>query len=323
MATSSSVNYNLTRDDIISEALEICGVLEEAGTPTANQLTTCARTLNMMIKFWMADGLHLWLNEEIALFPVKNQRQYTFAGSGGDRMCLQSELVTTQLDGTHSSSDTSITVDSTTNMAASDVIGIVTDDSGIHWTTISSVDSSTTLTIASGLDDDASDNDRVYTYTNAFTQRILGIHNIYVRDNDGIDIPIDLISRKEYVDLSDKATTGRVNQAYFDPQRNKSLLNVWPVPDDSFTNEYFRMYAYRLVEDFDSGTDDADFPQEWYLPLAWNLAAYIGIKYGVDPNRHQAILVVAEVLRKQVNNWDSETESIYILPDDISRTHRR
>ena len=139
MATSGSANITASRDNLITEALQILGVVEEGGTPSSNQLSDTARTLNYLVKSWQSDGLHLWLNEEIVIFPVKNQETITF-GASGDRMCLSSELVTTKLNGDHSSGATSITVDSTTDMAASDVIGIVTDDDGIHWTTISSVD---------------------------------------------------------------------------------------------------------------------------------------------------------------------------------------
>ena len=106
------------------------------------------------------------------VYPIKGQRQYTFGGSSVDRMAKESEVINTQLNGSVSSGATSLTVDSTTGMAVGDTIGVVTDSSGIHFSTITVVGSSTTLTIADAIDDDASDNDRVYTFTNAFTQII-------------------------------------------------------------------------------------------------------------------------------------------------------
>ena len=258
MATSGSIDYTVTRDDIITEALQLVGALGEGESPTSNQLTDCSRTLNMMIKYWAADGMKVWINEELVVFPVKNQRQYTF-GASGDRMCKESELITTKLNGDHSSSATSLTVDDTTGMAGSDIIGVVTDDSGIHWTTISSVDSSTTLTIDSGLDSTASDNDRVYTYTTAFTQRILDIHNAWIRQTDDNDIPIEVVSKQEYADLSTKTTSGRINQVYFDPKVDTALMNVWQVPDDSYTNERLYLYVSRVFEDFDAAGNNPRF----------------------------------------------------------------
>lgn len=271
MATSGSVDFSITRDNIITEALQLIGVIGEGETPSANQKSDCSRSLNMMIKFWMADGMNLFVNHEIVIFPIKGQRQYTFGGSSADKMAKESEVITTKLNGGVSSAATSLTVDDTTGMAVGDTIGVVTDSAGIHFSTITAVGSSTALTIADAIDDDASDNDRVYTFTNAFTQKILGVNNAWIRTTDDTDIPIDIISRQEYVDLSKKTESGRINQLYFDPQVTTANMNVWPVPDDSYTNERIHLYITRPYEDFDGVTNESepDFPQEWYLPLCW------------------------------------------------------
>ena len=200
MATSGSVDFSITRDNIITEALQLVGVIGEGETPSTNQKTDCARSLNMMIKFWMAEGMNLFVNQEIVIFPIKGQRQYTFGGSSADKMAKESEVITTKLNGSVSSGATSLTVDDTTGMAVGDTIGVVTDSAGIHFSTITAVGSATTLTIADAIDDDASDNDRVYTFTNAFTQKILSVNNAWIRTTDDTDIPIDIISRQEYVD---------------------------------------------------------------------------------------------------------------------------
>jgi hypothetical protein len=317
MSTSNSTNYNVTRDDIISESLQICGVLEEGGTPSANQLSDCSRTLNMMIKNWMTDGLQLWLNEEIVIFPTKNQQTVTFAVAGGDRMALSSGVVTTKLNGTHANNATVITVDSSTGMTAADVVGVVTDTAGITWTTIASVDSATQITLNAGIGAAASDNDRVYTYTTVFAQKIAKINNAWVRGTDEIDIPVEFVSRQEYTYLSSKDTSGRINQLYFDPQFLTSVANVWPVPDDSHTNDRLYAYVTRYVGDFDGATDDADYPQEWYLTLAWGLAMFVAVKYGVSGQRYQEIVQMASMLHQKAAEWDVEQTSIFITPSTM------
>ena len=313
MATSDSVNYIVTRDDIISEALQLVGALEEGGTPTATQLSDCSRTLNMLVKYWAADGLKVWVNEELVVFPVKNQRQYTF-GASGDRMCRESELVTTKLNGGLAASATSITVDSTTGMTASDVIGIATTAADIHWDVISSVDDSTTLTLTTGVDAVCADNSRVYTYTTVFAQRILKINNAWLRDTNDIDIPIGVISREEYSTLSNKYESGRVNQVYFDPKVSTTKMNVWPVPNDSNTDERLYLYATRLYEDFDAASDNPDFPQEWYMPLAWNLGVSIAPKYGVSGTRLAELAQLAIGMKNNADTWSVEQTSVFIKP---------
>ena len=55
MAFSSTADHIQTATNVITEALEILGVLEEGETPSTAQTTSALRTLNNMIKLWSAD----------------------------------------------------------------------------------------------------------------------------------------------------------------------------------------------------------------------------------------------------------------------------
>lgn len=83
MATSGSFDFSVDRDDIITEALQICGAIGDGETPTADQLTSCSRTLNMLIKAWQADGLQLFRRKTYTITPTAGTASYSF-GSGGD-----------------------------------------------------------------------------------------------------------------------------------------------------------------------------------------------------------------------------------------------
>src|SRR3990167_1844918 len=183
MATSVSVDFSVSRDTIITRAWQLLGVVEEGGTATANQITDGTSWLNLMVKNWQIDGLHLWSLEHIVLFPVKAQRKYSF-GTSPSRMCKDQELIQTELNGSHASGATTLTVDSTTGMAISDKIGIQTTSSGITWTTISTIPSATSLTIAAGLDGIVADNNNVYTYTTAFIYRPTKIQEAWLEQDD-------------------------------------------------------------------------------------------------------------------------------------------
>ena len=51
MALSASYDFNLTRNEIITEAFRDIGVIDEGNdTPTASQLAVGARRLNMIVK---------------------------------------------------------------------------------------------------------------------------------------------------------------------------------------------------------------------------------------------------------------------------------
>lgn len=60
MTTSSSTNFEVTRDQIIKGALRLIGVLAQGETPSADQVTEASEALNLLVKAWQADGMPLW-----------------------------------------------------------------------------------------------------------------------------------------------------------------------------------------------------------------------------------------------------------------------
>ena len=292
MATSASTNYSIDRDGLITKSLQLLGVVEEGGTASANQLTDGSNWLNMLTKFWVTKGLQLWAQEEIVLFPVKTQQVYKLGGASLDKACLSTELVKTELSAAVTANDTTITVDSVTGMTNGDVLGVQTDEGGIIWTTIS----------------DAS-----------FAHRPLRIRTAWVSNDSDVDIPIEVIPHKDYISLSNKATEGQVNQIYADPQLNEMLINVWPIPGDDHTDQLIHMYVHRTFEDFDASTDTPDFPQEWYMPLVFNLAMYMAPVYGCPRDKLAAIGALSKQLLDEVTDWDTEYQSIQFIPDSQNR----
>ncbi len=70
----------------------------------------------------------------------------------------------TQLDGGEPSGESDMVVDASTNMLDGDIIGVEQDDGTIHWTTIASGQTTTTLVLTDVLTDDAADGSYVYTF---------------------------------------------------------------------------------------------------------------------------------------------------------------
>lgn len=77
MATSSSTNFTVTRDDIIKGALRLCGALALGETPTADQVSEASDALNMLVKAWQADGMALWARGEYTLALTLDTKSYT------------------------------------------------------------------------------------------------------------------------------------------------------------------------------------------------------------------------------------------------------
>ena len=287
MATSGSIDYTVTRDDIITEALEQMGVLAEGQSPSSDQLTSMARTLNMLVKAWQADGLNLFALETLYVYLEKNKSSYSLSSSTTDH--FSSEFNRTTTSNTSASGDYTLTVTSISGMANGDYIGVKLNDGTMQWTTINGVPSGNTVTITDALTDSVANGVTVYFYTSK-ANRPMKIQNCILTDStSGQDTPIAIVSRQTYLDLSNKTTDGQVNQVYYDPQISAGNLYVWPQSDS--VDDYLKIYVQRTLEDFDASTDNPDYPQEWYLPLALNLAALSCPKYGVPQVERDYIYV--------------------------------
>lgn len=276
MATSGSYDASYNRDQIITEALELIGAIGAGETPTSDDLTTCSRTLNMMVKFWQTQGIAIWRNQEIYVFLVTGQNVYDL-GPAGDY--ATASFVKTEIAISAATGATTIVVDSTAGMTAGDVIGMESDTGPLIWSTIDSVDSSTGLTLDDALTDDLSVDANVFTYTTGI-QRPLFITEARLHLDSGMEIPMHHMAGNDYKRLSVKTSTGNPSQYFYEPKTGNGKLYVWQT--GSSVKDYLVLTARMPIADFDSAADDPDFPQEWMLPLAYNLAVLIGPKYGED-----------------------------------------
>jgi len=168
-----------------------------------------------------------------------------------------------------------------------------------------------TVVITDALTDDAPDDAIVVTYTSK-ANRPMSIMNCVVRDKNNKDIPVDVEVRDNYVDLTDKTSDGKVNQVWYDPQISAGLLYVWP--QSSVETDRLVIWSQRTLSDFDAASDDADYPQEWFLALSFNLASTIKHKYGVPVQRGKDITAMAEHYLDIASGFD-RSDSVYIEPD--------
>ncbi len=76
MAFTGIADHKQTATDIITEALEVLGVLQEGEVPGTDQTTSSLRTLNNMIKLWSADT-QIFAQDEYQLNLVASTSLYT------------------------------------------------------------------------------------------------------------------------------------------------------------------------------------------------------------------------------------------------------
>jgi hypothetical protein len=308
MATSGSYDYNNTGTEIITAALRKCGVIAEGETPTAQMLADGLEDLERLTKAWQAAGIRLWKYEEMVLFLETSKQSYNL-GPSGDRIVKKSALTTTALAADASDTATSITVDSATGFNVSDQIGIVMDDNTIHWTTISTI-VGTTITIASGIDDDAADDNAVYVFTSKAPRPLQVTHGRVQLDTSSETV-LNVGGREDYFSLANKSASGTPTDIYYNPTLTNGKLYVYPTVSDE--RQYLNLTTQIPIEDFDAASNDPDFPQEWFMPLVWNVAAQMYLEYGVnDPITVQKIEKEAEKWYEFVSGFDNEEADIVI-----------
>lgn len=302
MATSGSIDFIVTRDDIIKEALEQMGVLAEGQSPSSDQLVSMSRTLNMMVKAWQAEGLSLFTVQKLYVFLEKNKNEYLLGSTTSDHVSNEYNRTTTSIAAT--ASDSTITVVSDTGMDNGDYIGIKLSDNTMQWTTINGTPSSNVVTLTAVLTADVESGVTVFFYTSKATRPLKIVNATVVDSLANNSNVISVSSRQEYIALPQKDSDGRVTQLYYDPQITLGRLFVWPETDSVST--YLTLWVQRTLEDFDSASDNPDFPQEYYLALAFNLAALSCTKYGVPRDVRRDIMSVALGTKKTVESFDAE-----------------
>ena len=153
------------------------------------------------------------------------------------------------------------------------------------------------------------------------TAKPLKVYNAYVHNTStNIDIPIRIISRDEYLRFSGKYAEGLPVNLYYDPQTVYGTINVYPAPSSSVASDYSLVIHYqRPFEDFDSASDEPDFPQEWYEVIKYGLAVRLAGEYGLERFARKALQEEYQYFLNQAQGFNQEEVSLYFAPDTTFR----
>jgi len=310
MSTSGSSNYTINCNRMIEVALRGVNKLEDEETAEASIVTDARDILNMMLKAFQADGLKLWLRKKATVFLKDSVNQYSLSSTGAHATYSYTR---TQIKVAAVAAATSIDVDSTSGMTAGDFIGFVLDDGTSYWTTVTSVTDSDTVVIPSpGITSAAAIDNYVYFFTTKIG-RPLRILQAFVKDVDGNDTPVSIISQNDYMSLSSKTADGQVTQIHYDPQTSSGLLYVWPETDD--VTDTLEIIVQREIEDMDIAGNDFDVPTEWYEPILYGLMERLGIHFHIPEKMMRRISKMAEDSLYKAKTFDVENTSMFIYPE--------
>ena len=307
----------LDRDHIISEAYKLAGVVQIGSDPTIDELLDGIISLNSMLKSWQAENIGLWLNQEVTLFLGYETQSYSI-GATGDH--VSASTVKTEIATAVSSGGTDIIVDSIEGITDGDYLGIELDDGTVQWTTVDGAPTGSTIVAAAALTDDAAVDNHIYTYTTK-AQRPLEIIEGRRVSPDEIDTPLLIISRNEYMALSNKSSSGIVTQIYYDPQLANGVLHVWPTCAN--VKDTLKLTIKTPIADFDATNSTGELPPEWRDAIVSNLAVRIAMKQAaiVSPDHKYINFRVSPDLKQLAENskfmartFDIEKTSIFFQP---------
>jgi len=309
MATSGSVDFSVTRDELINLAHQHIGALGEGETCTTAQVTEAAKLLNMIVKARAADGMPLWALKIGYVLPFTDSNS----------IAVTSHVVTSYTQTTASADSASgastITVTSVTGFTDGYPIGIELSDSTMLWTTISGAPAGNVVTLATALTEDVTSGAVVYTYATAnrvtAPLRIVDGYQKNVLSNS--EYPLQQIGRDEYYGLGVKNSPGSPSQYYYDPQL-VTTPSIYFYPRFSGGQVLFYFTYVRPFEDFDASTDTPDFPQAFYLALMTELAAMLGPKFGVGIRERTLLMQEANMHFERALSSTYPEGSIFLQP---------
>lgn len=324
MALSGSQDFTVTRDDIIKMSLQHIGAIGDGDTPSVTQVTEAALYLNMLLKFWQADDLQLWIRKLGYVLPqtFTTMPPKISLGAEGGHATNSYNFTTTTAAAVLGAS--TITVASTTGISNTFNIGIELSDGTMQWTTVSGAPAGLVVTLAATLTKAVASGASVYCYQTKILrpQRIL---DAYTRLSNATlanvtDTLLTKMTQEEYNAQPNKGATGTPNMWYYDEVLGLSTtlypgngdFYVWPIFADGDTLVVIQYI--KTFDDLDGSTNNVEFPQTWFLPIMVGLAWLLSAKNGIPLNERKTLQQEAEFLKNQAKQFDQETGSIFFMP---------
>jgi len=128
------------------------------------------------------------------------------------------------------------------------------------------------------------------------------------------DLSMTRISVSTYASIPNKNVEGRPIQVWIDRQADVPQINVWPVPDGSYTFTYWRM---RRIQDAGNGVNNQDIPFRMLPCLVAGLAYYLSLKIPEAMNRIEMLKASYEEQWNLASSEDREKASLRLAPREF------
>lgn len=312
MARSTTYTLTSSRNAIIESMFDLLGLIKNEGaTMPTSYYNKASDTLQKMIAEWAAEDIGIWAQQDCKLYLQKADADYTLGPSGDHATLLGYE---TAVAAAVDSGETAITVDSISNMADGDNIGIQLDGGAYQWTTINGTPAGVTVNLDDALTDDVNEDAKVAFYTSK-VQRPLDYRSPRYRNSSGTERSLWKMSRSDYLNTPNKAQSGPPTGVYLDIQLDGPILRVWPVP--SSVGAQIMLDVQIPLQFMADPADEPPFTDEWLMALEYNGAIELANRLpdeAVDPKRLARLIPMAEIKKRKLKTWDNEQTYFQAIP---------
>lgn len=315
MAVSGSKSYSITAIEVIGAALRKLGVYDSGETIPAEETQDALLALNVLIKEWSAQGIDIWLRQEITLF-VQGGGKTTYTLSPTGDLATTDTVFETELDVASNGVDANIRTAEQPGSAS--YAAVVMDDNSVEVRDVTGITGNGFLA-SPAIPAGASVGNKVYSFDNKVSKPLKIVFAMR-RNSDGQDVPIDLIGENEYQRLSDKDQTGPTTQVWYKPLRDSGELRIWPIGESNFHR--IIMQAHFHPDDFDATTNEPEFPIEWANALIFGLAHDLAPEYGISRQDRADLYAIGQRKLNDLLDWDQENASVIFTIDDRGRGGR-
>lgn len=138
-----------------------------------------------------------------------------------------------------------------------------------------------------------------------------------IRIQSGTRVPLNIYTDYDFKLLSNFSTaTGIPVQITYKPLSTYGVLRFWPIPDATAASQLTIELTYqRPFEDFDTATDEPDFPSYWTRAIIYGLAYDLSPEYGMALSDRRVLQADAMVYKDLALSFGTEEGSIRFMPD--------
>jgi len=125
------------------------------------------------------------------------------------------------------------------------------------------------------------------------------------------DILVERDGYERWAEIPTKSQSGRPTRYWWDRRRASNVMNLWPVPDQTYT---VVLTIQKNAESTLRAFDNVDVPRRFMPALVYGLAYWIGLRRGtrVDANRLTLLRLEYDRAVKDAMREDRERGKVFI-----------